>query len=131
MNKVPFCKFCGQLVSANVPDDADENVLQEIGTEHCSCWEAEKYRKRKMQVSQAKIEISALLQSEDKTRGIKKVDKKVVELLNTAADLMGEGIIHKISVNITGGGTANITIGSSGKISVQRSVQFKEKREVE
>ena len=131
MNKVPFCKFCGQLVSANAPDDADESILQEIGTEHCSCWEAEKYRKRKIQVSQAKIEISALLQTEDKTRGIKIVDKKVVELLNTAADLMGEGVIHKISVSITGGGTANITVGSSGKIAVQRSVQFKEKREVE
>lgn len=131
MNKLPFCKFCGQLVNAEAPEDATEELLQEIGTENCTCWEAEKYRKKKMQVERAKIEINALFEAQDKTRGIKAVDKKVIELLTSAADLMGDSVIHKISVSITGAGTANITVGSSGKISVQRAVQFKEKREVE
>lgn len=80
MSKVPFCKFCGQLISVSAPADANEETLQEIGTEHCSCWSSEEYRKRKMQILKAKVEISALFETENKTRGIK---KSIRRLLNS------------------------------------------------
>lgn len=131
MSKLPYCKFCGQLQGIDAPENATDEVLKEIGTQECSCCEAERYRKKMQQIAMAKLEIETLFTAKDETRGIKPVDNAVIELLTRAADLMGENSIHKISVGITGAGTANITVSSSGKISVQRSVQFKEKREVE
>lgn len=129
--KNAFCKFCGQISANEYPDDISEKELSEYGTMDCKCYEAQLYQKRKAQAVKAKIELKAVCCTPDKNHNIAACDENILPVLENAIDLMSEQKIYKISVGVSSGGVVDIKATSSGKISIQRSVALKQKREIE
>ena len=129
--KNAFCKFCGQISANEYPDSTSEEELSEHGTMDCGCYDAEQYQKRKAQAVKAKIELKAVCCTPDENHNIAACDENILPILENAIDLMSERKIYKISVGVSSGGVVDIKATSSGKISIQRSVALKQKREIE
>lgn len=129
--KNAFCKFCGQLSANEYPDTASEAELIEHGTMDCNCYEAQQYQKRKAQAEKAKIELKAVCCAPDENHNMAACDNDIIPVLEKAIDLMSEQKIYKISLGVLSGGVVDIKATSSGKISIQRSVALKQKREIE
>ena len=129
--KSPICKFCGQIGLKDMLDSATEEELLERGTMECNCYEAQQYQKRRNQAEKAKLELSSILSHDDNQHNIGACEEVIISLLKQAVDLMPESKIYKISIGVCSGGTVDIKTTASGKISVQRSVTLKQKREVE
>lgn len=129
--KNAFCKFCGQISANEYPDKTTEKELSEYGTMDCKCYEAQLYQKRKAQAVKAKIELKAVCCAPDKNHNIAACDESILPVLENAIELMSEQKIYKISVGVSSGGVVDIKATSSGKISIQRSVALKQKREIE
>ena len=131
MEKIAVCKFCGQIQAVELPIDATELEAEEIGTMSCSCSDAQIYQRKKQQAQKAKDEVEALFANDHPLHNVKKCDPEVVEMLKTAVDLLSESQIHKITLGICGGGTADIKCDAKGKITVSRTFSIKTKREDE
>lgn len=129
--KNAFCKFCGQLSASEYPDSTTEKELLEYGTMDCKCYEAQQYQKRKAQAEKAKLELKAVCCAPDENHNIAACDSDILPVLEKAIDLMSEQKIYKISIGVSSGGVVDIKATSSGKISMQRSVALKQKREIE
>ena len=130
--KMPECKFCGQSnAKVDLKDGMTEIEADELATLSCDCPDARNYQKRQEQAAKAKIELETLMLNDNEVHNIKAVDSEAVELLKKAVDLMADDKIYQISIKLTHGGTAEIKATASGKISVQRSLTLKSKREVE
>ena len=132
MERIPVCKFCGQLnAKVNVNDDMTQSEVVELATLNCDCPSARIYQRRQEQAQRAKLEIEALFLAEDEAHNIKPADSDAVELMKKAVDLIADDKIYQISIKLSRGGSADVKATSSGKISVQRSLTLKSKREVE
>lgn len=129
--KNAFCKFCGQLSANGYPDTASEAELIECGAMDCNCYEAQQYQKRKAQAEKAKVELKAVCCAPDENHNTAACDNDIIPVLEKAIDLMSEQKIYKISLGVLSGGVVDIKATSSGKISIQRSVALKQKREIE
>lgn len=129
--KNAFCKFCGQLSANEYPEDISEAELIERGTMDCHCCDAERYQKRKLQAEKAKLELKAVCCAPDKDHNIAACDENILPILENAVDLMSEQKIYKISLGVASGGVVDIKATSSGKISIERRIALKQKREIE
>lgn len=58
-------------------------------------------------------------------------DSDILPILESAVDLMSEQKIYKISLGVASGGVVDIKSTASGKISIERRVALKQKREIE
>lgn len=125
------CKFCGQAIMVDVPENATRAEREHIGTMECGCEAARNYQKRQERAEKAKIEIDVMLSKADEDSGIGAVPTAVIELLKTAVDLIADDQIHKIDVGLCLGGKIDIKSGTGGKISIKRSVTQSQKSEVE
>ena len=126
--KNAVCKFCGSVSMNTFPDDTPEDVLLFEGTKDCQCSEARKFQERLDHAAEAKLELENICESSEDDK-LKQISTAVVNILAGAIDLMPGGELHKISVG-TSSGTIDIKISSSGKISIQRSLNIKRKREI-
>lgn len=126
--KNAVCKFCGSVSMNTFPDDTPEDVLFLEGTKDCQCYEARKFQELLEKVEEAKLELADICQGSEDEK-LKQISMPVVGILTAAIDLMPKGELHKISVG-TSAGTIDIKISSSGKISIQRSLSIKRKREI-
>lgn len=132
MDKIPVCKFCGQFnAKVELSDDMTQSETVELATLNCDCPNARIYQRKQEQAEKAKAELESLFLEDDEIHNIKAADSVVVDLLKEAVDLIADDKIYQISVKLTRGGTAEVKATSSGKISVQRSLTLKAKREVE
>lgn len=129
--KNAFCKFCGQLSANEYPDTASETELAERGTMDCNCCEAQQYQKRKAQAEKAKLELKVICRATDKNCNMAACDSDILPILESAVDLMSEQKIYKISLGALSGGIVDIKSTASGKISIERRVALKQKREIE
>ena len=129
--KNAFCKFCGQISANEYPEDISEAELIERGTMDCSCYEAQQYQKRKAQAEKAKLELKAICCTPDKKHNIAACDSDILPILESAVDLMSEQKIYKISLGVASGGVVDIKSTASAKISIERRVALKQKREIE
>ncbi len=75
------CKFCGQVILADVPDGASRAECEHIGTMECGCEEAHKYQMRQERAAKAKIKLDAMLLCDNGDSGIKAVPAPIIELL--------------------------------------------------
>lgn len=129
--KNAFCKFCGQISANEYPDLTGEEDLSEYGTMDCNCAAAQQYQKRKLQAEKAKLELKTVCCTPDKNHNIAACDEDILPVLESAIDLMSEQKIYKISLGVASGGVVDIKATSSGKISIERRVALKQKREIE
>lgn len=125
------CKFCGQIMTCDVPDGASQAECERLGTMQCNCEEARIYRKRQERAEKAKLELDIMLSADDEDNGFKAAPQTVIDLLKAAVDLMADDCIFKIDVGICLGGKIDIKSGTGGKISIKRTVTQNLKREVE
>lgn len=88
-------------------------------------------KKRKLQTEKAKLELKAICCAPDKDHNMSACDENILPILESAVDLMSEQKIYKISLGVASGGVVDIKSTSSGKISIERRVALKQKREIE
>lgn len=124
------CKFCGQILTEEVPEGASQDEALEIGTLACNCWQAKAYQQAIERAETAKEELKEMLLKDDETHNIKAVDEEIYNLLAKAVDLMAKDKIYKISVGLGSGGMVDIKAGSGGKITLKRAVALTKKCEV-
>ncbi len=125
------CKFCRQVILADVPEGATQAECEHIGTMECGCEDARIYQTRQERAAKAKIEFDVMLSKADEDSGIKAVPAQIIELLKSGIDLIADDQIHKIDIGLTLGGKVDIKSGTGGKISIKRSVTQSQKSEVE
>lgn len=125
------CKFCGQAIMTEVPENATRAECEHIGAMECGCEAARNYQKWYERAAKAKIELDVMLSKTDEDSGIAAVPMQVVESLKAAIDLIADDLIHKIDIGLTLGGKVDIKSGTGGKISIKRSVTQSQKSEVE
>lgn len=124
------CKYCGQILTIELPENATHEQALEAGTLNCNCGMAREYQQMQERAATAKIELSAMLLQDDEVHNIKAVDKGIYDLLTNAIDIIAKDKIYKISVGLSSGGTVDIKAGTGGKISLKRSTALTTKREV-
>lgn len=128
--EMAVCKFCGQVSTAEIPENATEEEALEIGVMHCNCWQARAYQQMQERAIVAKGELKEMLLTDDEAHNIKAVAPDVYDLMSEGIDLMAKDKIYKITVGLSSGGTVEVKAGSGGKISLKRSVALTNKREV-
>jgi len=128
--KTAVCKFCGQVLATVDTEGLTDVQIEHLALMECECYQASEYQKRYDRAQKAKVEIDSLAKAVP-SRSLRAVEEEVVELLKSAVDLMAADKLHKISIAIPYAGTINIKCTASGKISVERSLTLKEKKEVE
>ena len=125
-----ICKYCGQLVAAELPENATEEIGIEVGTLNCNCPAARAYQTMIEKAVIAKAELKDMVLTDDESHNIKAVDEKIFDFLSVAIDLIANDKIYKISIGLSSGGTVDIKAGSGGKISLKRSLALTKKRDV-
>ncbi len=130
MSEIAVCKYCGQIQTTEVPENATHSEALEIGTLVCNCPSAKIYQRIMEKADNAKHELRDMLLSDDETHNIKAVDKDIFDFLAESINLMVKDKIYKITLGLNSGGNVDIKIGSGGKISLKRSVAIANKREV-
>lgn len=122
--QIGYCKFCGQAVTVRVTCDsqaeADERA---IGL--CSCAESREYCKLSRLKDEAKLNIREVF-GEDSEKW-KAVDSDVIELMETAVDMLADNKFRSITIAIPGAGTAKLAVNSKGGIEVERKKTSSEK----
>lgn len=124
------CKYCGQILTIELPEGATHEQALEEGTMNCSCVMARTYQQMQERAAAAKIELEEMLLQDDEIHNIKAVDKEIFDLLTSAIDIMAKDKIYKITLGLCSGGTVDIKAGTGGKISLKRSTALTTKREV-
>lgn len=117
----PICKFCGQAVITQLPENCTQYEADELASENCSCLAAQGYRKKLKNKRDAKQQIDELF---GKCAG-----GDVVELLKDAVELLDESDIEKLTVNINSTTVGEVKIDAKGKYSITKTVTVKNKRE--
>lgn len=128
--ELAICKYCGQIVATEVPENATKEEAIEIGTLNCNCVMAQEYQRMKESAAKAKIELEDMLLKDDEIHNIKAVDRETFDLLLQGIDIMAKDKIYKITVQLNMGGKVDIKACAGGKFSLQRTVPFSNKREV-
>lgn len=132
MNREIPCPHCGQLVMCRLPEDADmnEEQLREHALSVCSCPMGRKVRAKQAQIAEAQDNINMLCGEGAEENSMAPIESEDVHnILNKAAELVSKGVIHELSVKVSGGGTVKISAGSKGSIKVRRNVGFSQQLE--
>ena len=103
------CKYCGQVVI--------DTVDEENASENCTCGEAELHRKLKAAAQGAKEIVKDLFGEGCVKRGLIALNSDVITALFSLVDLMGEGSVTGIKVDLPGICSIKMKItGSSIKV---------------
>lgn len=108
------CEFCGQYL---------------IGKTECDCSGATHERKIQEQIASAADRVRQLFVENAEDYGFKNVEEsEIVDLMLKTIELLARSKVYRFSVTFAGG-TAKLSVNSSGKITVERSRMQKYKLE--
>lgn len=110
------CRFCGQITQFEAGPLTREQEIEEA-TMRCDCGDAALYQIKKEQERKALENIRALFGSET---GEDDEGRTAISILNAAVSEILEGKVEKITLNLTGGIKAIISVNRSGEIKVER-----------
>lgn len=119
------CRYCGQIVTMEVPIDWDDDTLDEAATEQCDCTRAGIYTRQKQQKEKARKAIED--EFGEKGSGI---DEEVKILLIDLSEKVVETKINSGTIDIGEGIKAKIGINGKGFVKVEQIKTKKTKREV-
>lgn len=110
-----FCIYCGQAsLGINADSSAEAN---ERATDECDCPEAKNQRKKKRQIAEAKRKIAEVFLDD----GLEyEPCSEVLEMMNSAVELMAEGVVKSMTMSVANVGIAKIAVNSKGGIVVER-----------
>lgn len=103
MEKIGYCRFCGQMtsISPDTPDGLDEDQLIERATLSCNCDGAVEYRAAVKRKQKALKNVSALFGDDAPLQ--KRLSAQVVKLLKDAVELLCDDGMEKMTLNLWGG----------------------------
>ena len=114
------CRFCGQATTRKALPEWTQEENNELATEFCDCFEAERYTHKKNQTERAYEKIDTLF-VEDETAPVP-VDESVVTLLREAVSPMCENFIQSISIDTGKVIKGKLSLTAKGKIKVSRII---------
>lgn len=94
MENFGICEYCGQAVM--------DTATNKEASENCTCIEAEQHRKLKTAADGAKEVVEDLFGEGAAKRGLVALNSDVITALFSLVDLMGEGSVTAIKVDLPG-----------------------------
>ena len=122
MVKIGKCRFCGQMMTLD--KEMTEHEAEEIATLQCGCQESVIYERDIKRRQKAIMNITELF-GHGAQNG--KVAEEIVKILKEAVEIIQNGSITKIALEIRGGTKATISMNGKGEISVERTETKKQK----
>lgn len=119
------CKFCGQIAILKAPKEWEQDKIDELATESCSCNDAKVYTKRKERLEKAEKIIHDTF-SKPKMQ----ITDQAIETLKRASACMIAREFDSLQLRC-GGVTATITMAGDGKIHIKGSRKEEAGGEVE
>ena len=117
------CKFCRQTMI--VEDAADQQNANDYATMHCECQEGRRFRNIEDMKAAAKANAEALFKIDDDVPFpddvLRAKNKKLLELMNNAIDVIAEGAIRKCTLRIDDRTTATILITAKDGIRIKKN----------
>lgn len=120
------CKYCGQIIIIEVPDDWSEEQMDELTAESCSCPDAQRYNSLKHRKEKAHERIVMLFGEQSELP----IDESVEKLLYMAADAAVDLDVERVTISIKDGTKANIRRTPKGSIKIERSESSKDTYEL-
>lgn len=115
--EIGYCRFCNHGRMVEITEDLEQEELNRIATEECSCYGATKERELLQQKEVCEANIQEMLG--EKHPGVAQIFLDSIELIQS-------GKIKKITVNIPGNRTARIYTNKDG---IQVDLEIKSKAE--
>ena len=112
------CEYCGNIVPIMAADQKDADIKV---AEDCSCDGSAKEKR----FEDAKALIIKYFSDSCIDDGLRAADGKVVKLMYTAAELVNNGLIDKVSISVDSLTKCIISMSSKAIIKVQRIDVFK------
>lgn len=120
------CKFCGQIASMELPEEWEQQFINEAATELCNCYEAKNYTRKKGQKERA---IKAIEKQFGEEAADNQTDEEIKDLLIEIVDLIVEDKINTATIDIGNGLKAKIGITAKGAVKVERTMTEKTTQE--
>ncbi len=125
------CKWCGQALILDLPENSSEFEIEEAMVNTCTCVEAVKQRQLRTAAREAQNNVRELCLNADPQSGLKPCDERVTGIAEDAIDLMVQRTLNEITIKMPNKGTLSVKLSSGGKFTVQRKIQRGQKRESE
>lgn len=119
------CRFCGQIVQLDTDENLTAAQAEEQATMMCKCDQAVEYQKEALRKEKALQNVNTLF-GEDAPDG-KRIGEGIVKILQQAVEVIYNGSLAKITLNIRGGIKATVSQNSKGEINVERMETKKQK----
>ena len=119
------CRFCGQMVQLDTDENLTAAQAEEQATMMCKCDQAVEYQKEALRKEKALQNVNTLF-GEDAPDG-KRIGEGIVKILQQAVEVIYNGSLAKITLNIRGGIKATVSQNSKGEINVERMETKKQK----
>lgn len=110
------CEYCGQTVAVKIPeereDDYDQDALNFLATQNCSCKEGDSARKQRIEIESAKNTIDLY------TKNVK--EECVRDIMMAAVEKIARAEIKSLTLKLWNGATYKMT-EKDGHVLTERS----------
>lgn len=110
------CEYCGQTVAVKIPeereDDYDQDALNFLATQNCSCKEGDSARKQRIEIESAKSTIDLY------TKNVK--EECVRDIMMAAVEKIARAEIKSLTLKLWNGATYKMT-EKDGHVLTERS----------
>lgn len=110
------CEYCGQQVALQIPewreDDFDQDALNFMATQNCSCKEGDSARKQRIEIESAKSTIDLY------TKNVK--EECVRDIMMAAVEKIARAEIKSLTLKLQSGATYKMT-EKDGHVLTERS----------
>ena len=111
-----ICEYCGQTVAVKIPeereDDYDQDALNFLATQNCSCKEGDSARKQRIEIESAKSTIDLY------TKNVK--EECVRDIMMAAVEKIARAEIKSLTLKLWNGATYKMT-EKDGHVLTERS----------
>lgn len=118
-----ICKFCGQVSGKEFKNVHNVDEADEAATMDCDCADAKDYQRKVKQRITAKETIRKLCS----VNGCLATEETVIELLESAVDLISDDKFASLSMSIPDIGTVKLSVNTKNGIVVERKKTISKK----
>lgn len=121
------CLFCGQYIVLSDEEEMPESMIEadRLATMQCSCMEAREFQRKVKRSASAKTKVQNMFGNNLQEQY--RAEAECIELLKDCIDLLIDGRIAKVSIDLPMGVKAKISMSAEGKIRIERSLTQKQK----
>lgn len=124
------CMYCGSVVMIDADNDLSEEAKVNQATMECDCQLAEEARMKVYEKKNAKDRIQELFGPSCQRLDLRPIPNvSIHRLLEKIVDMLVEGDIFSVTMDIDAETKAKVSISAKGKISIERERKIKYKLE--